>query len=61
MMMKLMLYLVFIQLLMIDEASMVAKFEDFAKRDGRSNRRMDGQKPAYGDAIDTSKNVNTRE
>ena len=28
---------------MIDEASMVAKFEDFAKRDGRTEQRTDGR------------------
>ena len=34
---------------------MDAKFDDFAKRDGRTDGQMDT--PAYTDAIDASKNI----
>ena len=58
----------YIWLRMIDDASMDAKFDDFAKRDGRTEQRTDrardgatdGQMeqwtetPAYGDAMDAS-------
>ena len=51
---------------MIDEASMVAKYENYAKRhrrtDGRTNGRTNGRTDtsAYWDAIDSSNKVSER-
>ena len=45
------LRVMYVWLRMIDDASMVAKYDDFAKRDGRTERRTDGRTdtPAYRD------------
>ena len=44
---------------MINDASMDTKFDDFAKRDGPTERRSDGatDTAAYRDAMDASKNL----